>query len=126
MLAIRVVMRPVNHTALGIPFVLAKKLDDVTYLDRSDSWRQVYVVCNQDGLLLVDLEDEALMAAAFLIVRQDSRHDAGAAYLVVLTPLLERPAKVGFLDTRIRRGSLNDPDFVEYEVQSDERSEDGD
>ena len=59
--AIRVVVGPVNDTALRVPFVLAKKFYRVPCSQGIDSRSQVNVMTDQNCLAGVELQNEPLM-----------------------------------------------------------------
>jgi hypothetical protein len=50
MTAVRIVMGPVYYTAFRIPFIFAVKCYFISSFQRGDSWCQIDVVGNQQGL----------------------------------------------------------------------------
>lgn len=70
----RVVMRPVNHPALGVPFVDAIERHGIAHLNRIDPGREINVVCDEQRLTRGQPENEALMPAAFVVIRQQGDH----------------------------------------------------
>lgn len=64
----RVVVRPVNDTALLIPFVFAKEFDIVTLAQCVDAWGKINIVRNQYGMVSIKSEYKSLMAIAIVVV----------------------------------------------------------
>jgi hypothetical protein len=81
--ALRVVMGPVDHAAAVVPLVFAVERHLVADTQRVDARRQVDVVRDQHRLAGCELHDEALVAAAVVVVVEQPRHRALAAYLHV-------------------------------------------
>lgn len=80
-------MCPVNHPALRVPFVFALEQDVISHCETDNSWSYVNVVCDEQSLSRLQLNDEPLMAATIHVIRQNSRHgplsvDLEAAALV--------------------------------------------
>lgn len=69
-----IVVGPVDDPAFGVPFILAVELHRVSCLQRRDSWSEVDVVCDQQGLSGLEFEDEPLMPAPVVVVRQQLDH----------------------------------------------------
>ena len=72
----RVMMGPVQYAALIVPLVLAKKCDPVAFTQIVDTWREVDVVGYEQGLVIVEPEQEPLMSAAVKVVSQYLLHRA--------------------------------------------------
>jgi hypothetical protein len=64
----RIVMRPVNDTPTGIPFIFAIELDSVPECEGGDSRGQIYVVCNQECLPCGQSNDEPLVSASIVVI----------------------------------------------------------
>lgn len=58
-----------DHSALGVPLILAAELDGIPNRQR-DARREIDIVGDQDGHLSVDPDDEALMAAPVTVIRE--------------------------------------------------------
>jgi len=71
MVAVRVVMSPMDDSALGIPLVLAAEGDSVSHTKGANPWRDVDVVRNQQSLPGSQFDNKPLMPASHIIVRQD-------------------------------------------------------
>src|SRR5690606_17647935 len=84
---LRVVVSPVNDTTLLVPFVLAVELHSIPFPQRIDSRREIDVVRDQKRVPRRQLEDEALVAAAFIVVAQRCRHRTDASNLNVASTL---------------------------------------
>ena len=81
MAAGRVVVRPVDHAALGVVFVFAGKAHRVAALQTRNARREVDIVCHQYGLAVGEFHDETLVARALGVVGQGAVHFAAAAHL---------------------------------------------
>ena len=81
MAAGRVVVRPVDHAALGVIFVFAGKAHRVAALQTRNTRREVDIVCHQYGLAVGEFHDETLVARALSVVGQSAVHFAAAAHL---------------------------------------------
>lgn len=81
MTAGRVVVRPVDHAALGVVFVFAGKAHRIAALQTRNARREVDIVCHQYGLAVGEFHDETLVARALGIVGQSAVHFAAAAHL---------------------------------------------
>jgi hypothetical protein len=64
----RVVMRPVNDTPTGIPFIFAIELDSVPECEGCDSRGQIYVVRNQECLPCGQSNNESLVSASIVVI----------------------------------------------------------
>ena len=64
-------MSPVDHPAFGIPVVLAMKLDAVPDFQIFNASCQIDIVGNEYRLAGTGAENEPLMSASVMIVRQD-------------------------------------------------------
>lgn len=93
MLSARIVMSPVNHATLRVPFILTVKLYPVTDTNSGDTGRQVDVVRDEQSLVRGEAKYESLMAAAFCIVGQDPRHNTFAFNLKITSLFPECVAK---------------------------------
>lgn len=81
--SLRIVVRPVHHAAFRVPFVFAVKGDRIAGAQRIDAPRQIDVVGHQQRLSGIQLDDEALMTAAIVVVGQKLHHHALAGKLLV-------------------------------------------
>lgn len=61
MLAGRIVMRPMDQSALLIPNILARKTDHIANLQTVDAWSKIDVVLDQNRLSRSEADDEFLM-----------------------------------------------------------------
>ena len=61
---------PVDDAAFGVPFILTRERYSVAVIQGWDAGRDVDVVGDQQGLTGCQLEDEALMATAVVVVRE--------------------------------------------------------
>lgn len=50
MLPLRVLVRPMNHTAPIVPFVLPQEFHQISRLQLRQTWRQINIVGNQQRL----------------------------------------------------------------------------
>ena len=71
----RVVVRPVHQATELIPLVHAADLNPVTHANR-DSRGKIDVMSNQQRAIATGINNEALMAQAIVIVRQQPFHEA--------------------------------------------------
>ena len=71
-------MRPVDHTALLIPFVLTAKLDFVAAFQRIDARGEIDVVTDKDRLTTAEIEDEALVTRTIQIIGERRAHPSAA------------------------------------------------
>ena len=69
MTATRITMRPMNDAPFGIPLVLATEGDGIPFAEARESGSEIYVVGDKKSLAGIELQDKALMAASFVIVR---------------------------------------------------------
>ena len=67
-------MRPVHHTALSVPRILAVETYVISYPYPVHSRSQVYVVGNQKCLLRWESNDESLVLRSVKVIRQNARH----------------------------------------------------
>ena len=86
-------MRPVDDAAALIPLVLAVELDWITGLQRDDATCNIDVVRDQHGVSGRQAHDEALMAAPFVVVRENFSDAATALNLNIAPMILERPGQ---------------------------------
>lgn len=108
MYAIRIVMGPVNDAAEIVPLVLTAKRDRTSALQIHDSWRNVYIVRDENRLARFQLDDEPLVPCTVRVVGQDSCDPTLASdehiAAVVRERLLDRPVpgrRVGQLGRRL-------------------------
>jgi hypothetical protein len=92
-------MRPVDDTATLVPLVLAVKLDRISRLERADATCEIDIVRDQHRLPGRQPNDKALMATAFVVVREHFGDAATALNLNVATVILERDCQ-GAVGTR--------------------------
>ncbi len=71
-------MRPVDDTALGVPFIFAEEFDAIADLQLSDPRRDVDVVGDEQRLTRIQPQDKPLMSAPIQIVSQQAHHNAAA------------------------------------------------
>jgi len=69
-----IAMRPVHHSAFPGPFVLAMERDRIARAERIDARCQVDIMGNEQCASGIQFHNEALMAAAFVVVRQEFDH----------------------------------------------------
>ena len=81
MFALRVVVGPVQDAAAVVPLVNPVELDHVAHCQRVNARREVDVVRDQQRLVRVEAQDEALVTAAVVIVVEQARNRALAGYL---------------------------------------------
>jgi len=86
-------MRPVDDAAALIPLVLAVELDGIAGLQRVDATCKVDVVRDQHSMPGRQAHDKALMAAAFVVVREHFGNAATASNLNVAAMIFERPSQ---------------------------------
>ncbi len=67
-------MCPVHDAAFGVPFVFPGKFNRVAFFQVFDSWSNVDIVSDENGLSRWQAQDEPLMAAATGVVREDMNH----------------------------------------------------
>ena len=68
-------MRPVDETAEVIPLVHAAHVDAITHAERH-AFGEINIVCDQQCPAIANIDDEALVARAVVIVRQQSPNEA--------------------------------------------------
>ena len=90
MLAVRIVMRAVNHAALFVPLVHPVEGYRITGRKRAESGGNVDIVGEQEGLPGRKAQDEPLMATTLVVVRQDPFDDAFSRHLDAAALILER------------------------------------
>lgn len=69
MLAIGIMVGPMNNTTLRIPLVLTKERNSVATLQRFDARSDVDIVCDKKGMPGGKPEDKSLVAASVVVVR---------------------------------------------------------
>jgi hypothetical protein len=82
-------MRPVDDATLRIPLVLTVELDRIAATQRSNTTRQVDVVCHQHCMSGWQANDEPLVASAVVVIREDFRDLAATADLNVAPMILD-------------------------------------
>lgn len=70
MFSLRIVVRPVDHTALRVPNVLAIKAYNVAFLKSVHPRCNVDIVGNKHRLAGCEANDEPLMPTASKVIRQ--------------------------------------------------------
>lgn len=122
MLAARIVMRPVNESALFVPFVFSVERDGIASTEGGDSRGEVNVVGNQQRLSGFKTQDEALVAAAVIVIGKYLHDDAFTCDLnaTLLFPERTRNRVIG--DCRWNLELLGPPGLVPAEIQ---RRDDG-
>ena len=68
-------MGPVHETTEIVPLVHAAHLDTITHADRH-AFGKVNVVRDQQGLPIADVDDEALVARAIVVIRNQAADEA--------------------------------------------------
>ena len=81
MLAVRVVMSPMDQAALAVPFVHPAELQTIAFLQPGHPRRNVYVVRDQQRLSGGKSDYEPLMTAALIVIGQDANDCACAGDL---------------------------------------------
>ena len=79
----RVMMRPMDDAAFMVPFVFTIKLHSVTALEIGNARREIDIVRDQERLTIHEFEDEALVAAAFIVIRQHLADDTLTRHLQI-------------------------------------------
>ncbi len=92
---LRVVVRPVNHATSVVSRELPVELHRVAFAYSADAGRQVDIVCNQQCPSVVETKDEALMAAAVIVIGKDAHDRAGTAHLLTVAVV-----RAGFRNAR--------------------------
>jgi len=82
--ASRIVVRPMNRSALFVPDIFTVKANAVADRESADARGDVDVVCDKECLSGRELNDESLMSRTFLIVRQKADHLAPCTSLVLV------------------------------------------
>ncbi|MNF14919.1 hypothetical protein D3C80_2173130 [compost metagenome] len=70
MAAGRIMVGPVDHATLGVPFVLAEKTHLIAFAQAVDARGQVDIVRHQQRQSIVGAPDETLVAAALEVITQ--------------------------------------------------------
>ncbi len=89
MAALRIMVCPVHHAAFRIPFIFAIKGNRVPCAQRINALRQIDVVGHQQRSPGCLPNNEALMAAAIVIVCQHLHDDALALELLIAAVVCE-------------------------------------
>jgi len=63
-------MRPMDYAAFGVPLIHAVERDGVTRFQRGQARREVNVMSDQQRLARSQGQNEALVAAAFVVIRK--------------------------------------------------------
>lgn len=79
-------MGPMDHAALFVPFVFPDKLDPVAGLQGLDPPADIHIVGDQQALAFRQPQQEALMPAPFVVVRQQLDHPAAGLHLNAAKP----------------------------------------
>ena len=83
-------MRPMDNAALLRPFVFAVKRYFITFFQAFDFVGQIDIVCHQKRLTAGKLQDKALMARAFVVIRQGFPYRALALNLNIALFVFKR------------------------------------
>lgn len=86
-------MGPMNDSSFGIPFVHSTELHFVTLSQIGYSWRDIDVMGNEQRLPGIQLQDETLMPASFMVVREYFLDSTSAFDRKVSGVLLESATK---------------------------------
>jgi len=89
-------MRPVDEPAQVVPLVHAAHIYAITHAERHTS-SEVDVVCNQQRPATANIDDEALVTRAVVVVRQQSPHEAGDLDPITVVALGESFVQSGAL-----------------------------
>src|SRR5689334_15073317 len=81
--ALWIMVRPMYDAAFLIPDILAVKANAVASLESFDSRGNADVVCHQQCLSRLKLNNESLVSQPIYIVRQNASHSAFALHLYV-------------------------------------------
>ena len=92
--AARVMMSPVQDAALIVPLVLAEKCHAIAFAQVFDAWREIDIMGYEQGLVVVEPEQESLVPATVEVVSQYLLHRPHPPYLDI-TAL--RPVGLGDL-----------------------------
>lgn len=98
-----IVVSPMNDAAIRVPVILSTERHFVSFSQTRYSWRNIDVVSDEQCLTGAKFQDEPLMSAAFVIVRENSLNHAVPFDLKLAGSLFEGAAKdsvairVGFL-----------------------------
>ena len=105
--ALRIMVRPVDDAAFLVPNILAVEADAVAYGKIVDARGDVDVVCDQQCLSRLDLNDESLVSLPVHIIRQKTNHRTFTFDLYVACPTRERARDGAVVDRRCRAFNLN-------------------
>ena len=89
-------MCPVEYTTLGIPLVFSIEFDRITLNQPRDPWRQVNIVCDQQGLARIEFQNDSLVSRAIKIIRQNPLNGALPPDLYITLPVV-----IGDLDCTV-------------------------
>ena len=122
MTTLRVMMRPMDDTALFVPDILTVEADTVAYLESVDSRGDVDVMRDQQRLSRRKLNDESLASRTVQIVGQNANHRALAFDLNVACPTRKRATDgiVGERSRTLLSGARNENECKEGNGRSDQ------
>jgi len=83
-------MRPMNDASFRVPFVFAVERDGISFAEGREPGCEVDVVSNQERLPGRQFQEKALMAAPFIVIRQDLDDDPAAFGLNTALAFIQR------------------------------------
>lgn len=89
-------MRPVDEPAEVVPLVHSAHINAITHAERHTAG-EIDIVCDQQRPATANIDDEALMTRAVVVVRQQSPHEAGDLDPITVVALGESFVQSGAL-----------------------------
>lgn len=80
----RIVVSPMHEAAFGIPLIFSVIFHDIALFQIIYARREINVVRDQNRLAGLQAQNEALMTAAVVVVRENARNDSSALNLRVI------------------------------------------
>lgn len=89
MSALRIMVCPVQDTALGVPLILSVERDGISSLQIGDTISQINIMSNQQGLPGCHFQNKSLVLASFCIIGQNFDDSSPALHLNVILLILK-------------------------------------
>lgn len=88
---LRVVVSPMYHPTLRVPFVFAIEGHRIAPLQSGNSWREVNIVRNQHRMPRREGQNESLVPRPLVVIGQNFLHDPNPFQLAIAGLITKRP-----------------------------------
>ena len=124
MVLVRIMVGPVNHPTLVIPFILTEEINRISRAEIINSWCQVDIMGNQYRLAGREIEYETLVPGTLFIIFQYRFHRTTTFHLQIADTILIRVSNLLRTLDLLNRCLIKEPvkTFIE-DKQAEEQQE---